>query len=218
MKTFAVIGLGRFGSSAAEKLYDMGHEVLVIDHIEEKVRQAADRATHGAVGDARDPMVLRAAGAKNCQCAIVAIGGDLAASIIITMNLKDMGVPYIVCKARDEMNKRALERIGADRVLIPEKEMASRLVQSLGSNSFLDYIEFSSEYGIAEITPPESWRGRTLASLEVRGKYHVSVLSIRNEETGEIRMSPGAGDIIGRKDTVMVMGKTSDLSDLQRVR
>lgn len=217
MKTFLVIGLGRFGAAAAERLYDMGHEVLALDESEELVRQAADKATHAAIGDAREMAVLKAVGAKNCECAIVAIGDDLAASIIITMNLKDLGVPCIVCKARDEMCKRALERVGADRVLIPEKEMAVRLVQSLGSSSFLDYIEFSDEYGIAEITLPKSWRGKTLRSLNVRGKYHVSVLSIKNEETGKLSMSPGADDVVAEGDTVMLMGKNEDLALLQRV-
>ena len=217
MKTFLVIGLGRFGASAAEKLYQMGHEVLIIDEDEELVRLAADKATHAAIGDARETSVLKAAGAKECDCAIVAIGNDLAASIVITMNLKDLGVPMIVCKARDEMYKRALERIGADRVLIPEKEMAVRLVQSIGSKSFLDYIEFSDEYGIAEITPPKGWQGKSLRSLNVRGKYHVSVLSIKNEVSGALKMSPGADDVIGSNDTVMLMGKNEDLALLQRL-
>mgnify|MGYP004685328483 FL=1 len=217
MKTFLVVGLGRFGASAAEKLYEMGHEVLAIDESEELVQRIADQTTHAVIGDAREMTVLKAAGAKNCDCAIVAIGEDLAASVVITMNLKDLGVPRIICKARDEMYKRALERIGADQVLIPEKEMAVRLVQSLGSSSILDYIEFSKEYGIAEITPPKSWRNRNLRSLDVRSKYHVSVLTIQNQTTGTIKMSPGAEDVIGEHDTVMVMGKNEDLKLLQRM-
>ncbi len=217
MKTFLVIGLGRFGAAAAEKLYDMGHEVLVIDEDEELVRQAADKATHAAIGDAREMMVLKAAGARECDCAVVAIGDDLSASIVITMNLRDLGVPYIVCKARDEMYKRAPERIGADRVLIPEKEMAVRLVQSIGSSSFLDYIEFSDEYGIAEITPPKSWQGKSLRELNVRGKYHANVLTIKNEKTGKLQMSPGADDRISSGDTVMLMGRNEDLALLQRL-
>lgn len=215
MKTFFVIGLGRFGSSAAEKLYDMGHEVLVMDQDEDLVRQAADKSTHAAIGDAREPGVLKAAGAEECDCAIVAIGSDLAASIVITMNLKDLGVPKIICKAKDDMYKRALERVGADQVLIPEKEMALRLVQSLGSSSFLDYIDFSEEYGIAEIDPPPAWVGKTLRNLDVRRKHRVNVLAIRNEITGKLNMSPGPEDTIGSEDTVMVLGRNEDLNLLQ---
>ena len=181
------------------------------------VRRVADRATHAAIGDAKELHVLKAAGAGECDCAIVAIGEDLAASVVITMNLKDLGVPYIVCKAQNEMYKRALERVGADRVVIPEREMAVRMVYSLGSTSFLDYIEFSSEYGIAEITPPESWHGKCLRELNVRGRYHVNVLSLKREADGAVLMSPGAEDVIHAHDTVMIMGKNEDLSRLQKL-
>lgn len=217
MKTFLVIGLGRFGAAAAEKLYSMGHEVLIIDEDEELVRRLADQATHAVVGDAQDMAVLRAAGARECGCAIVAIGDDLAASIIITMNLKDLGVPQIVCKARDETYKRALERVGADRVVIPEREMALRMVYSLGSASFLDYIEFSSEYGIAEIAAPKSWQGKTLRELGVRGKYHVNVLTLKDEKDGTVQMSPGADDLVRPEHVIMVMGRNEDLTRLQKL-
>lgn len=214
MKTFLIIGLGRFGAAAAEKLYDMGHEVLIIDQDEELVRRVADKATHAAIGDAREMQVLRAAGAGECDSAIVAIGEDLAASVVITMNLKDLGIPQIVCKAHDEIYKRALERVGADRVVIPEREMALRMVYNLGSASFLDYIEFSSEYGIAEISVPERWQEQTIRELNVRGKYHVNILCLKSQD-GAVRMSPGAEDVIRTGDIMMVMGKNQDLSRLQ---
>lgn len=217
MKTFLVIGLGRFGAAAAEKLYAMGHEVLVIDQNEELVHRAADCATHGAIGDAQDVQVLKAAGAGECDSAIVAIGGDLAASVVITMNLKDLGVKYIVCKAQNETYKRALERVGADRVVIPEREMAIRMVYSLGSTSFLDYIEFSGEYGIAEITAPEGWYGKNLRDLNVRGNYHVNVLSLKRGADDSVLMSPGAEDVVRPGDVVMVMGRNEALSHLQRL-
>ena len=199
MKTYLVIGLGRFGSAAADELYDMGQEVIVLDEQEENVRQAADQATHAAIGDAREISVLKAAGAMDCDCAIVALG-----------------VPYIICKARDETYKRALERVGADRVLIPEKEMAVRLVRNLGPATFQDYIEFSDEYGIAEITPPESWVGKSIRALNIRGKFHVNVLAIKNDSTDEVNIAPGAEDVIQAGDTVMVMGHNEDLALLQR--
>lgn len=215
MKTFIVIGLGRFGSAAAEKLYDMGHEVVVVDHREDAVSHLADKCTHGAIGDAREMDVLRAVGAAECDCAIVAIGEDLAASVLVTMNLKDLGCRHIICKAQNELYKRALERVGADRVVIPEREMAIRLVQSLGSKSFLDYMELSGEYAIAEISTPKAWMGKSLKDLNVRAKHHVSVLAIKNENS--IRMSPGADDVIGEGDTIMIVGKHADLNRLQKL-
>lgn len=217
MKTFLVIGLGRFGAAAAEKLYNMGHEVFAIDESEELVRRISDQVTSAAIGDARDIQVLKAAGAGDCDCAIVAIGEDLAASILITMNLKDLGVPHIVCKAPTETYKRALERVGADRVVIPEREMALRLVQTLGSRSFLDYIEFSEDYGIAEIAVPKSWVDKTLVQLDVRGKFHVNVLSVKDETTGSVVVSPGAAMVFRNHDTVMVMGRKEDLDRLQKL-
>lgn len=216
MKTFLVIGLGRFGTAAAEKLFEMGHEVIVLDQHEETVAHMADRSTHAAIGDARDIDVLRAVGAGDCECAIVAMGEDLSASVIITMNLKDLGCRQIICKAQNETSKRALERVGADRVVIPEAEMARRLVHSLGSNNFLDYIEFSEEHAIAEAEPPKSWSGKSLKELNVRAKYRVSVLSIQNEKTGKVIMSPGADDQVEPGDTVMVMGRNEDLRLLQK--
>lgn len=215
METFIVIGLGRFGSAAAEKLYEMGHEVIVMDSSEEAVNHMADKSTHAAIGDARELEALKAVGAAECRTAIVAIGEDLAASVLITMNLKDLGVKNIVCKAQNELYKRALERVGADRVVIPEKEMALRLVQSLGSRTFLDYMEFSGEYAIADIVPPEAWWDQSLRELNVRAKYGVSVLAIRNEAGDKLRMSPGAEDRIQKGDTVMVMGTHKDLERLR---
>lgn len=217
MKTFIVIGLGRFGSAAAEKLYEMGHEVIVVDRDEEAVNHLADRCTHAAIGDAREIEVLRAVGAAECQCAIVAMGEDLAASVLITMNLKDLGCKYIICKAQNEMYQRALERVGADRVLIPEREMAQRLVQSLGSRSFLDYMELSGEYAIAEIEAPKGWIGKTLKALNVRARHQVSVLAIRDAGSDRVRMSPGAEDMVSKGDKIMVMGRRAELQQLQKL-
>lgn len=217
MKTFLIIGLGRFGSAAAEQLFDMGHEVIILDHSEESVSHLADHCTHAAIGDAQDVEVLRAVGAAECDCAIVAMGGELSASILITMNLRELGCKYIICKAQNELSKRALERVGADRVIIPEREMAIRLVKSLGSGHFLDYIEFSGEYAIAEIQPPESWYGKSLKDLNVRANHEVSVLAIKNDKQEKLLMSPGAEDRVEKGDTVMVMGRNEALSRLQRL-
>ena len=131
MKSFIVIGLGRFGSAAAQELYEMGHEVIVVDRNEEAVNHLADRSTHAAIGDARELGGAAGRGRRRLyQCAIVAIGEDLAASVLITMNLKDLGCrARLSVKAQNEMYKRALERVGADRVLIPEREMALRLAR-----------------------------------------------------------------------------------------
>ena len=119
MKSYAVIGLGRFGSALARQLCKLGAEVLALDVKGDYVQQIANDVTHAVVGDAQDKEVLRALGVRNLDCAVIAIGDNLAASVLITMNLKELGVPYIVCKAHDETHRKVLEKLGVDRVVIP---------------------------------------------------------------------------------------------------
>ena len=119
MKSYVVIGLGRFGSEVARQLYKCGCEVLAVDLKSELVQQISQDVTHAAVGDSRDKEVLKMLGVGEFDCAVVAIGEDLAASVLITMNLKELGVPYLVCKAHDDVHRRVLEKLGAHRVVIP---------------------------------------------------------------------------------------------------
>ena len=138
MKSYVVVGLGRFGSGVARELCRLGCEVLAMDVSDDLVSQLANDVTHAVVGDGQDKEVLRALGAGEFDCAIVAIGDDLAASVLATMNLKELGVPKIICKAHDETHRRVLEKLGADQVLIPEQEQAYRLARSLSSPNVLD--------------------------------------------------------------------------------
>ena len=157
-KTYLVVGLGRFGSAVAQRLYELGSEVMAVDLHPELVQKMENKVTCAAVCDARDEDALRALGARNYDCAVVAIGGDLATSVVATLNLKELGVQTVVCKATDETQRRALEKIGADRVVVPERESGIKLAQSLTSSSILDFIELSPDCGIAELqTPPGSW-------------------------------------------------------------
>lgn len=126
-KSYVVIGMGRFGTSVAERLYELGNEVLAIDTNPDKVQRMESKVTCAVVADVRDEEVLRSLGARSCDCAVVAIGSDLATCIIATLNLKDLGVPQVICKATDELRKKALEKVGADRVVIPERETGIKL-------------------------------------------------------------------------------------------
>ena len=154
MKSYAVIGLGRFGSALSRQLCKLGAEVLALDVRADFVQQISGDVTHAVVGDAQDKEVLKALGVRNLDCAVIAIGDNLAASVLIAMNLKELGVPQVVCKAEGDMQKRALEKIGADKVLIPEREAGVKLAQAVTSSSILDFIELSDQYGIAELTLP----------------------------------------------------------------
>lgn len=215
MKSFLVIGLGRFGTEAALNLYKQGCEVLVIDSSSELVQQISDRVTQAVVGDARDKEVLRALDAKSFDCGIVAIGDSLADSVLATMNLKELGVPYIVCKAHDETHTQVLKKLGADKVVIPEKEQAARLAKSLASTNVLDYIELSEDFGIIEIPAPASWENKSLIELNVRAKLGVNILAVKRE--GNITVSPSADFRIARADTLVVLGDSAALKAMQKL-
>ena len=167
------------------------------------------------VGDARDEEVLESIGARNVDCAIVAIGENLAANILVTLNLKSLGVKQVICKAKDEQQRRALEKIGADRVLIPEREMGLKLAQSLSSTSVLDYIELSSHCGIVEIKTPVAWVGKDLRSINVRAKYGVTVIAIRTN--GEISVSLDPDHPLNAEDILVILGDNDRLTDVQKL-
>lgn len=215
MKSYIVIGLGRFGSQVARELCRLGCEVLAMDISSELVAQVSNDVTHAVVGDGQDKEVLRALGAREFDCGIIAIGDDLAASVLVTMNLKELGISQIICKAYDETHRRVLEKLGADRVVIPEQEQAARLARSLSSHNVLDYIELSEEYGIIEIPSPAGWKGKSLKELNVRAKLGVNILAIRRG--GRINVSPGADFTFEEKDIVVVLGDSAALKKVQKL-
>jgi len=217
MKTYLVVGLGRFGTAVAQTLQELGNEVMVIDENADAVQKLSNRVTYAVVGDAQDEEVLRSLGVKNIDCAIVAMGEDLAASILVTLHLKSLGVPQVVCKARDEVQKRALEKIGADRVVIPEREMGMKLAQNLVSSSVLDYIELSRECGIAEIMVPKPWVGKTILELNVRAKFGINIIALREEESDAITVTLDPKYVLQKSDVMVILGNNEDLARVQRL-
>lgn len=215
MKSCVVVGLGRFGSEVARRLYGYGCEVLAIDNCSENVQQIADQVTHAVVGNAQDKDVLRALSAQDFECAIVAIGDSLADSVLATMNLKELGIPRVICKAHDETHRQVLLKLGADQVVIPEKENAARLAKSLSSRNVLDYIELSAEYGIIEVNAPSVWQNKSLKELNVRAKLGVNILAVRRE--GKINVSPSADFTIADGDVMLVLGDTQALNAVQKL-
>ena len=215
MNSFVVIGLGLFGSSVARQLCALGAEVLAIDVHPELVQQISSDVTSAVVADARDADVLRALGAHECQCAVGAIGDDLAGSVLATMNLKELGVKRIVCKAHNEVHRKVLEKLGADKVVIPEKEVADKLTRSLTSHNVLDFIELSSDYGIVEIPTPKGWIGKNLKELDVRAKLGVNIIAI--QRNGKISVSPRAEFVIEKNDILVVLGDYDSLTLMQEI-
>lgn len=215
MKSYVVVGLGRFGSETARQLCALGCEVLAMDIRSELVQQIAPDVTHAVVADGQDKEVLKALGVQEFDCAIVAIGDDLSASVLATMNMKELGIPQVVCKAHDDTHRRVLEKLGADRVVIPEQEHAARLARSLSSTNVLDYIELSADYGIAEVPAPISWQGKTLRQLNVRAKLGLNILAVRRGSG--IDVSPDADFTIEGKDIVVVLGDSAALEKVQKL-
>ncbi len=215
MKSYVVIGLGRFGSKVATELCALGCEVLVMDTRADLVQQISNEVTQAVVADAQDPEVLKALGVRNFDCAIVAVGSDLASAVMATMNLKELGVPYVVCKAHDDTRRRVLEKLGADRVVIPEQENACRLARSLSSPNVLDYIELSEDYGIIEVPAPKTWHNKTLVELNVRAKLGVNIIAVRRN--GRIDVSPSANYRIEPGDVLVVLGETHALEMVQKL-
>jgi trk system potassium uptake protein TrkA len=189
--------------------------VLAMDIRNDLVQQIADDVTHAVVGDGQDKDVLRALGAGNFDCAIIAIGDDLAASVLTVMNLKELNVPFVVCKAHDDTHRRVLEKLGADRVVIPEYEFANKLARTLSSHNVLDYIELSNEYGILEVPAPGSWVGKTLKELNVRAKLGVNIIAV---ESGDVtNVSPAADYRVREGDIMAVLGDNKALEAVQKL-
>jgi len=215
MKSFVVIGLGRFGMQVARKLSQQGCEVLALDISGDLVQQLGEVVTQAVIADARDKEVLRSLGVKDFDCAVVAIGDSLSDSVLATLNLKELGVPQIICKAHDETHRHVLEKLGADRVVIPEQENADRLAMSLASNNVLDYIELSSDYGIIEVPVPASWENKSLIELNVRAKLGVNILSVKRG--GSITVSPAADYRMAKGDIMLVLGETAALEAVHKL-
>ena len=215
MKSYVVIGLGRFGQTLARQLCMLGAEVLAIDTNHDLVQSVAEDGTHAVVGDAQDKDVLRALGVRDFDCAIVAIGTNLAASVLTVMNLQELEVPYIICKAHDETHSRVLKKLGVNKVVIPEQENAARLARSLNSHNVLDYIELSEDYGILELPAPGSWIGKTLKELNIRAKLGVNIIAVESGE--KTNVSPSADYQIQEKDIMVVLGDNYSLEAVQKL-
>lgn len=215
MKSYVVIGLGLFGSCVARQLCALGSEVLAIDTDAELVQQISGDVTNAVVADAQDKDVLKALGVGNCDCAVVAIGDDLGASVLATMNLKELGISYIVCKAHDETHRRVLEKLGADKVMIPEQEVADKLAHSLTSPNVMEFIELSRDYGIVEVPAPKSWAGKSIMQLNVRAKLGVNIIAIEHDK--EVNVAPAAQYVIRRDDILVVLGDYDALAVLQEL-
>lgn len=214
MKQFAVIGCGRFGSSVAETLYKLGHEVLAIDLDEEKVQEISDRVTCAVQADVSDEKVLIELGIRNFDVVIISIGSNYQASIMATLIAKELGVKKVIAKANDELHGKVLSKIGADRIIFPERDMGIRVAHNLVSSNILDFIELSPDYGVLEIAALDEWADKTLKELRLPSRYGISVMAIKRGK--DINISPYADDVILKGDILVVLGNTDNIESLEQ--
>ncbi|WBW99407.1 potassium channel family protein [Oceanirhabdus sp. W0125-5] len=212
-KQYIVIGLGRFGVSVAQTLFNLGHDVLAVDSNEESVQSIADTVTHAIVADATDEKSLRAIGIRNFDVAVVSIGENIQSSIMATLLLKELGVKYIITKANNAMHAKVLMKIGADRVVFPEKDMGLRVAHDLVSSNILEYIELSADYSIAEFLCPKAWIGKSLVEIDTRNTYGINVIGIRHNE--EIDVTPSAYTKLVEGSVIIAIGGIEDLNNLE---
>jgi len=212
-KQFVVIGLGRFGTSVAKTLTSLGHEVLALDKNEHTIHDIMNDVTQAVQADAREEETLRALGVRNLDAAVVAIGDDLEANILITLMLKEMGIPYVVAKAQTILHGKVLEKIGADKIVYPEKDMGIRLANNLIRTNVMDFIELSLDYSVFEIIASSKFVNKSIGELNLRAVYKINVVAIKRG-IDQIYIAPGANAVIEEKDILVIVCNKKALSKL----
>lgn len=213
--SYIVIGLGLFGSQVARDLFDKGHEVLAMDISENRVEEIASYINHAVICDAKSRQALENLGASQYENAIVCTTSDIADMVLITMNLKALGVKTIICKAKDKSEFEVLRNVGATEVIIPEEIAARELCTRISSENILEYSEISEGYGIEEIVTPEKWLGKTLVELDIRARHNINIIGFK--KAGKIS-SADPSKVLSPEDTLLVFGSDEDLEKLKNLR
>lgn len=218
---FAVIGLGRFGFSVAKTLAKFGSEVIAIDNHEERVKKVAEFVTYALQLDAMDEKALRSVGVQNVDTAIVSIGENIEASILVVMILKELGIKNIIAKAVTTLHGKVLENLGVQRIIYPERDMAVRVAHSLIRPKVLEQLELSEEYSIVELPIPDYLIGKTIQESQLRSKYNVNLIAIKRKVTTEKgfikeawNVNPSPNDIMIDGDILVLIGLNEDLDKL----
>lgn len=212
-RQFVVIGLGRFGTSVAITLSALGHDVLAIDKNEHAVQTIMNDVTQAVQADALEEETLKALGVRNFDAAVVAMGDDLQANIMITLMLKEMGIPYVVAKGKSTLHGKVLEKIGADKVIYPEQDMGIRLAHNLTTSNVMDFIELSPDYSIFELSASAHFVNKSLGQLNLRAIYGINVIAVKKKENNII-VAPGADFVIEQSDILVIVGSRKALSKL----
>lgn len=212
-RQFCIIGCGRFGATVANKLTELGCEVMVIDTDEETIQNISNDVTYAVQADATDENSLKSIGVRNFDVVIISIGENIQSSILVTLMVKELGVKHIVAKAQNELHGKVLSKIGANRIVYPEKEMGIRIAKNLVSDNILDYIELAPDYSIMEVLALEEWLGKNLMEINMRARYGVNVMAIKHGT--EINIAVTADNTIKEGDILVVIGHNDDLKKIE---
>ncbi len=212
-RQFCIIGCGRFGATVADKLTELGCEVMVVDTDEETIQNISNDVTYAVQADATDENSLKSIGVRNFDVVVISIGENIQSSILVTLMVKELGVKHIIAKAQNELHGKVLSKIGANRIVYPEKEMGIRIAKNLVSDNILDYIELAPDYSIMEVLALEEWLGKNLIELDMRAKYGVNVMAIKHGT--EINIAVTADIVIKEGDILVVIGHNDDLKKIE---
>jgi trk system potassium uptake protein TrkA len=215
MKQFGIIGLGKFGYYLAIGLYERGHEVLAIDKDQNIIQEIKEKVNQAVIADATDRKAIQALGIKQVDAAIVCIGSPLSDSILVTLNLKDIGVKQIFAKAMSEAHGRILYKVGATEVFFPEKDMALSLVEKLHNPNMLDYLPIIGGYGIVELAPPRAFIGKALRELDLINQYGVQVVAIKEMVPDRLNLIPTGQFVLKDSDILILLGPTEAIDRLR---
>ncbi|MFY9384396.1 MAG: TrkA family potassium uptake protein, partial [Dethiobacteria bacterium] len=208
-----VIGAGRFGSSVATTLYELGHNVMVVDIDPSLVQEISESVTHAVQADATSEAALSSLGIKDFDVIVVAIGHEIQSSIMTCILLIEMGARFVVARAQTELHGKVLSKIGVNRVVFPERDMGQKLAHSLSAFNIVDLIELSSNSNVVEVSAPEEMVGRSLKELNLRARFGINVIALRSID-GKTNISPGAEDRIKKGDLIVAVGDNKALKKM----
>lgn len=214
MKSFCVIGLGKFGTSLALRLAEEGNQVMILDNDADKVTALADLFTNAVIGDSANEAVLRSAGVSDYECAVVCFTGNINQNILVTIMLKEMGIKKVVVRASNEGHKKVLERIGVDLIVDPEKDMGEKLAFKLTKENVSEFIEFAG-YKLIEVSVPLEWAGKNLIDLDVRRKHGINIIAVTSEDNAA-DVSPAPTRLFAKGEKMLVIGSDKDIEKLMK--